>query len=349
MKTPLYELHQTLGAKFTEFAGWSMPLQYQGIVAEHLAVRSRVGVFDVSHMAKWHIGDKAEPILQKLVTSDLSLVQSQQAIYTLCLNEQGGIMDDLILYRAQGGWYVITNAATYGKIKAWFSQHLGAQLQDLTHSQVLLAVQGRGAIPTVSQILDWDLSGLPRFHHLTHDQIFIARTGYTGEDGLEIMLAPDRALRLWQQLFDLGVTPCGLGCRDTLRLEAGLHLYGQDMDDTTTPYAAGLGWTVHLDKGEFIGRTALLSQTLPSHKLVGLRMTGRAIPRHGYPVYYEGAQVGHITSGTFAPSLNYPIAFAYVATPLAQTGQSVAVLIRDQLHSAIVSKRSFYKPLTNKW
>jgi aminomethyltransferase len=353
--TPLFDLHQGQGAKFTSFAGWQMPLQYTGIIAEHQTVRSSVGAFDVSHMAKWQISGAGSAILQTLVPSDLARVQCQQAVYTLLLNEMGGIIDDVVLYRHADGWWMVSNAATYPKVKSWLGDHLGDYLIDLTYEQVLIALQGRAAIATfqslVQAMTDFDLnqlSNLGKFQHCTAQiagsSALIARTGYTGEDGLEVSLPAEAGRSLWQALLDGGVPPCGLGCRDTLRLEAGLHLYGQDMDETTSPISAGLGWTVDFGKGDFIGRSSLLAQGEPSQKLVGLTLTGRHIARHDYPIQAHGETIGKITSGTFSPTLNLPIALGYVSQSFAQIGQELDVLIRDQPHRAIVTKRRFYQP-----
>jgi aminomethyltransferase len=355
-RTPLYDLHVAAGARLVEFGGWEMPVQYKGLVAEHQAVRSQVGMFDVSHMGKLAIaGSDVLPILQKLVPSNLDRLKAGQAQYTVLLNEEGGIIDDVIFYRHannsasnQENWSVIVNAATTAKDIAWLQPHLGDRLVDYSTSQTLIAVQGKTAIATLQPIVNIDLSQLPKFGHTNADILgkscFIARTGYTGEDGCEIMSDIETGQALWQKLSDLGVAPCGLGCRDTLRLEAGMHLYGQDMSDGITPLEADLGWLVHLkEKGDFIGRNVLETQKKNglSRKLVGLELAGRNIARHDYPIFYEGAEVGIVTSGTMSPSLGKAIAFGYVPPNLAKIGQTVQVQIRNKEFPAQVTKRCF--------
>ena len=357
-RTPLYDLHINSGARLVEFGGWEMPVQYKGIIAEHQAVRSQVGMFDVSHMGKLTlIGEGILETLQKLVPSNLARLQAGQAQYTVLLNEQGGIIDDVICYRhasqenSQGNqehWSMIINAATSAKDIAWLKPHFGDRLIDNSQSQTLIAVQGKTAIATVQKITDLDLDKLPRFGHgmgqILGSTGFIARTGYTGEDGCEIMTDVETGKALWQKLLDLGVVPCGLGCRDTLRLEAGMHLYGQDMNDQTTPLEADLNWLVHLkEKGDFIGRAALEQQKQQgvTRKLVGLELAGRNIARHDYPIQYNGETVGIVTSGTMSPTLGKAIAFGYVPIQLAKLGQTVEIQIRNQEFPAQIVKRSF--------
>ncbi len=353
-RTPLYELHINEGARLVEFGGWEMPVQYKGIIAEHQAVRSQVGMFDVSHMGKITLaGEGILEILQKLVPSNLDRLQAGQAQYTVLLNKQGGIIDDVICYRhesegVQEHWSMIINAATSAKDIAWLKPHFGDRLIDNSPSQTLIAVQGKTAIATVQKITDLDLAQLPRFGHSTGQILgstgFIARTGYTGEDGCEIMTDIETGKALWQKLLDLGVVPCGLGCRDTLRLEAGMHLYGQDMNDQITPLEADLNWLVHLkEKGDFIGRAALEQQKREgvTRKLVGLELAGRNIARHDYPINYEGTTVGIVTSGTMSPTLGKAIAFGYVPKHLAKLGQIVQIQIRDKEFPAQIVKRLF--------
>jgi aminomethyltransferase len=353
-RTPLYDLHVAAGSRLVEFGGWEMPVQYKGLVAEHQAVRSQVGMFDVSHMGKLAIaGSDVLATLQKLVPSNLGRLKAGQAQYTVLLNEQGGIIDDVIFYRHentgdQENWSAIINAATTDKDIEWLQPHLGDRLIDHSTSQTLIAVQGKTAIATLQAIVNTDLSQLPKFAHTSADifgkSCFIARTGYTGEDGCEIMSDIETGVALWQKLSELGVAPCGLGCRDTLRLEAGMHLYGQDMNDGITPLEADLGWLVHLkEKGDFMGRNVLENQKKNglSRKLVGLELTGRNIARHDYPIFYEGAEVGIVTSGTMSPSLGKAIAFGYVPPNLAKIGQTVQVQIRNKEFPAQVTKRCF--------
>jgi aminomethyltransferase len=359
-RTPLYELAQQLKARLTSFGGWEMPVQFSGISKEHDAVRNEAGMFDISHMGKFILqGKNLIDKLQYLVPSDLNRLQSGQAQYTVLLNPEGGIIDDIIFYYqgedstgTQRG-VIIVNAATTGKDKAWFLQHLDPNevtFQDVSPHKVLLAIQGPKAIAILQSFVQEDLTPVKAFGHLEATVLgkpaFIARTGYTGEDGFEVMVDPDVGLELWQSLIDAGVVPCGLGARDTLRLEAAMALYGQDIDDTTTPLEAGLGWLVHLDtKGDFIGRSILEKQKASGvqRRLVGLQMQGRNIARHGYQVRSQGVVVGEVTSGTLSPTLGYPIALAYVPTELAAVGQELEVEIRGKAYPAIVVKRPFYR------
>lgn len=359
-QTPLNALHRSLKARMVPFAGWEMPVQYSGINQEHQAVRERVGMFDISHMGKFEItGPEVISRLQKLVPSDLSQLQPGQAQYTVLLNANGGILDDLIIYHqgetAMGEQRIITivNAATTDKDKAWLTAHLdfpGITFTDRSPTQSLLAIQGPMAVKTLQTFVQEDLASVGRFGHLNGTVLgepgFLARTGYTGEDGFEVMVAPEVGQSLWRSLLDAGVTPCGLGARDTLRLEAAMMLYGPDMDESTTPLEAGLGWLVHLDrKGDFLGRSVLeeQQQTGLSRKVVGLQMEGRNIARHDYPVLHDGKPVGMVTSGTLSPTLKRAIALAYVPPELSKVGQELAVEIRGKACPAQVVKRPFYK------
>lgn len=359
-RTPLYTLSLNLNARMTEFSGWEMPVQYTGITREHQAVRTSAGMFDISHMGKFQLtGNDVLGQIQPLVPSDLSRLQPGQAQYTVLLNPQAGIVDDLIFYyqgidpTGQQRWTVIVNAATTQKDKSWMLEHLDLNqihFQDNSTAQTLIAVQGPEAVDRLQSLVKEDLSVVKPFGHLEGTVLgqpgFLARTGYTGEDGFEIMTDPSVGVDLWQTLFDAGVTPCGLGARDTLRLEAAMALYGQDIDDTTTPLEAGLGWLVHLDnKGDFIGRPILEQQKQAGvqQRLVGLQMQGRAIARHGYPVFHDGKPVGEVTSGTQSPTLGQAIALAYVPTALSKPDQSLEVEIRGKRYPAIVVKKPFYR------
>ncbi|GAB4473112.1 MAG: glycine cleavage system aminomethyltransferase GcvT [Elainellaceae cyanobacterium] len=352
-RTPLYDLAIAQKARMTPFSGWEMPVQFSGITQEHQAVRQSVGVFDISHMGKFVLrGDEILAKLQRLVPTDLSGLQRGAAQYTVLLNPQGGIVDDFIIY-AQGADRadLIVNAATTEKDKTWLLEHLsGVELEDLSSDRALLAVQGPEAIATLQKFVAEDLSQVPKFGHLEGSIFgepgFLARTGYTGEDGFEVMVKPDTGRELWRSLLDTGAIPCGLGARDTLRLEAAMALYGQDIDDTTTPLEAGLGWLVHLDKvPDFIGRDVLMRQKQDgvSRRLVGLQLTGRNIARHDYPVLHSGEPIGKVTSGTLSPTLGYPVAMAYVLTDLAKVGQILEVEIRGKSYPATIVKRPFYK------
>ncbi|XGV99714.1 MAG: glycine cleavage system aminomethyltransferase GcvT [Leptolyngbya sp. BL-A-14] len=359
-RTPLFDLGMSLKARMTGFSGWEMPVQYSGIIREHQAVRSTAGMFDISHMGKFVLtGDRLVEHLQTLVPSDLSRLQPGQAQYTVLLNPQAGIVDDLIFYyqglnqAGQQRWFAIVNAGTTLKDKTWMLEHLDQSqftFQDLSTTKILLAVQGPEAVKRLQPFVQEDLTPVPAFGHLEGTVLgqpgFLARTGYTGEDGFEVMVDPVIGVELWRSLLDAGVTPCGLGARDTLRLEAAMALYGQDIDDTTTPLEAGLGWLVHLDsKGDFIGRSVLeqQKQTGVQRRLVGLQMQGRNIARHGYQVFCEGQPVGEVTSGTQSPTLGDAIALAYVPTSLSKVGQVLDVEIRGKRYPATVVKKPFYR------
>lgn len=358
-QTPLLNCHLALKARMVEFGGWTMPIQYQGITAEHHAVRQGVGMFDISHMGKFQLqGTQVFQALQQLVPSNLTLLQPGQAKYTVLLNEQGGIIDDLIIYH-QGNdgsgleqAFLIVNAATTAKDLAWLTAGLAAYDVTLTNQSDengLIAVQGPKAIATLQSLTTADLSAIPNYGHqsitLLDQPAWVARTGYTGEDGFEIMVPAAASEALWKHLLGLGVVPCGLGARDTLRLEAAMALYGQDIDKTVTPLEGGLSWVVHLDKPEFIGREALLAQKekgLPQC-LVGIEMQGRNIARHDYEIWAEDQVIGKVTSGTFSPTLEKAIALAYVPPSFAQIGQPLNVMIRGKACPATVVKRPFYR------
>ncbi|MEO0801231.1 MAG: glycine cleavage system aminomethyltransferase GcvT [Cyanobacteria bacterium J06642_2] len=364
-RTPLFERHLALKAKMVPFSGWEMPVRYQGVMAEHRAVRSRAGVFDISHMGKFVLrGPHVRAQLERIVPSSLAAIQPGQSRYTVMLNERGGIVDDLILYdRGRDRqnpdwecWTTIVNAATTVKDWNWMQQHLSdVTFEDLSGDRVLLAVQGPEAAEILQTLVREPLHEIPRFGHgpvmlsdRSDDVGFIARTGYTGEDGFEVMLPPAAGLELWDRLLAAEVVPCGLGARDTLRLEAALHLYGQDMDDDTTPLEAGLSWLVDWsEERDYIGKSALLEQKQAGvrRRLVGLIMSGREIARSGYEVAHGDAPVGTIVSGTQAPTLGKAIALAYVSPTLAKVGTELNVKIRDRFCPATVVKRPFYRAI----
>jgi aminomethyltransferase len=362
-RTPLYQLALEQKARLTAFSGWEMPVQYSGIGQEHEAVRTSAGMFDISHMGKFAFqGRQLLEHLQPLVPSDLRRLHVGEAQYTVLLNSQAGIIDDIIFYyqgedkAGEQRGMMIVNAATRTRDKALLLANLEAapvDLQDLSKEKVLIAVQGPQAAAYLQPFVQEDLTPIKSFGHLEATVLdqpaFIARTGYTGEDGFEVMVAPEVGVELWRSLLSAGVTPCGLGARDTLRLEAAMALYGQDIYETTTPLEAGLGWVVHLDsKGDFIGRSVLEQQkaTGVERRLVGIEMQGRYIARHGYPVLYEGKPVGEVTSGTLSPTVGKAIALAYVPTPLSKTGQQLEVEIRGKAYPAVVVKKPFYRSKT---
>ena len=343
------------------FAGWEMAVQFSGLVQEHQAVRQRCGLFDISHMGVLRLqGADVKDALQTLVPSDLFRIGSGEATYSVLLNAEGGIRDDLIVYDCGSTeLLLVINAACAQADTTWLRNQLeplGITITDAKGEGVLLALQGPEAAGRLEALCGSSLAGVPRFGHRTLElsglgKAFAARTGYTGEDGFELLLARDAGLALWEQLLQDGVSPCGLGARDTLRLEAAMHLYGQDMDTTTTPLEAGLGWLVHVEMPKpFVGREALERQTAEGvrRRLVGLQLQGRAIPRHGYPVLAGDAAagsepVGEVTSGGWSPCLEAGIALAMVPVELARLGTSLAVEIRGRAEPATVVKRPFYK------
>jgi aminomethyltransferase len=354
-RTPLYDTHVRAGARMVEFAGWEMPVQYEGILAEHEAVRTRVGLFDVSHMGEVVFrGPKALEALSRLFTNDLSKVVDGQAQYGCLCRETGGIVDDVVVYRRGAeDLLVCVNASNRQKDFEWLAGHApGVDVKNESDAWGQLALQGPLAAQLLQRLTNVNLSVMKPYRHAAGEvaglQCLVARTGYTGEDGFELFCAADEAPRLWGELMEAGrhekVQPAGLGARDSLRLEMAYRLYGSDMDDATTPLEAGLGWVVKLDKGEFIGREALLRQKEQglARKLVGFVLTDPGIARHGYPVVQEGRTVGQVTSGTRSPSLEIPIGLAYVPPALAAEGATFAIEIRGRAAAARAVKTPFY-------
>jgi aminomethyltransferase len=349
-RTPLYQQSIELKGRMTAFAGWEMAVQFSGLTNEHQAVRSNAGMFDISHMGKFFSPDpNSISLLQQLVPSDLSKLQVGQAQYTVLLNEQAGVIDDIIVYlEADGQVTLIVNAATKDADLQWLRKYI-LDIQDLSADLALIAVQGPQAVNILQDFVDGSITHLPNFGHCRTQvygtEAFIARTGYTGEDGCEVMLPPAAAVKLWQELIAAGVTPCGLGARDTLRLEAAMCLYGQELSNTINPLEAGLNWLVHLDKPNFIGRDVLVTAKEQGlqRRIVGLELDGRHIARHDYPIYHQGEQVGIVTSGTLSPTLGKPIALGYVPTALSKLGQELMIEIRGQQYPARVVKKPFYK------
>ncbi len=363
LHTPLHAAARAAGGRMVPFAGWEMAVQYAGLVSEHQAVRRHCGLFDISHMGVLELrGDGVKDALQALVPTDLFRIGPDEACYTVLLNEGGGIRDDLIVYDrgAVAGegetLLLVINAACAASDTAWLRSQLepqGIRLRDAKGEGVLLALQGPEAAARLENLAHASLSGLPRFGHRDLElpgigQAFVARTGYTGEDGFELLLGREAGVALWERLLAEGVAPCGLGARDSLRLEAAMPLYGQDITADTTPLEAGLGWLVHLEMPRpFIGREVLERQSAEGvqQRLVGLELSGRAIPRHDYPVLAAegGAPVGRVTSGGWSPSLERGIALAYVPADLARVGTALAVEIRGRAEAAVVVKRPFYR------
>ncbi len=366
-RTPLYKECLDAGGRMVPFAGWEMPVQFSSVIKEHQAVRNQSGMFDISHMGIIRIeGTNAKQHLQKLVPSDLQRIGKGEACYSVLLNENGGILDDLIIYDLgiskdnQEMLLLIINAACTDTDTEWIKQHLspeGISISKEKENYIFLAIQGPKSCTLLQGLTEEPVINMPAFSHKNiclnelngndSNSTFISRTGYTGEIGFELLLTEEMGRTLWFKLLELGVTPCGLGCRDTLRLEAGFHLYGKEMDSSTTPFEAGLGWLVHLEMpSEFIGRKVLETQTKTGvhRRLVGLELEGKAIARNNYDVFHEEKLVGKITSGSWSPTLNKAIAMAYVPQTLASLGNKLEVEIRGKKHLATLIKRPFYRP-----
>ncbi|MDQ4106526.1 MAG: glycine cleavage system aminomethyltransferase GcvT [Actinomycetota bacterium] len=350
-RTPLYEEHEKLGAKLVDFAGYEMPVQYAGIKAEHEAVRTRAGLFDVSHMGEVVFrGPDAEGAVQRLVTRDVARLEAGQAGYCAVCYEDGGTVDDVLVYKRPEDFLIVVNAANREKDLEHFrrnTEDLEVEVADESDGWALLALQGPEAASILQGFTDEHLSKVKPFRFFEGEvdgaPAIISRTGYTGEDGFELYVGPDAAPGIWRALVGAGATPAGLGARDTLRLEAGMCLYGNELNADTTPLEAGIGFAVHLDKEEeFIGQEALRAQREEGlrKKLVGFEVEGRGIARHGYPVRVDGETVGEVTSGTLSPTLNKAIGLALVAPGVEDTFE---VEVRGRFVEARVVPLPFYK------
>jgi aminomethyltransferase len=363
-RTPLYEAHKQLGARLIDFGGWLMPVQYAtGIIDEHRATRGAVGVFDVSHMGEIHFrGPRALEAVQRLVTNDVGKLADGRALYTVACYPSGGIVDDLIVYRVKADHVaVVVNAANIDKDRAWFVENVAGacDVADASDETALVSFQGPKAVAALAPLTSAPIAALRPFSFMTDVEVagraaWIARTGYTGEDGFEIFCRAEDAAAVWGALLEAaaahGGKPVGLGARDTLRLEARLSLYGNDITAETTPLEAGLGWVVKLDAVDFIGKEALLKQRAEGlrRKLVGFVMVGRGIARHGYPILAAGAApgaeaIGEVTSGTFGPTVETAIGLGYVPPAHAEPGARLLVDCRGKPTEAEVVKGAFYR------
>jgi len=356
-KTPLYEAHLELNAKMVPFAGWEMPVQYRGIMEEHCAVRQKAGLFDVSHMGEIRLkGPRALELVQKLTTNDVSRLKAGQAQYSTVLNERGGIIDDLIVYRlGEEEFFIVPNASNAEKVFRWMKEReiAGAEISDECHRWGEIALQGPQSQELLQKIVSLDLSKLSYFYisegQVAGIPVMIARTGYTGEDGFEIFSAWEHAPSIWKALLDTGkdlpLEPCGLGARNTLRLEMKYALHGNDIDETTNPLEAGLGWVVKLDKGDFVGKSALLKAKEEGLKrrLIGFELLEPGVPREHYPVVTTERQIGTVTSGAFAPWLKKGIGMAYVEMGYHQVGAEFYIKIREKAVRARVVETPFWK------
>jgi aminomethyltransferase len=352
----LNDLHISLGAKMVPFAGYNMPVQYTNLIQEHQQVRNSVGVFDVSHMGEFYLkGEKALDLIQKVTSNDASKLTDGKVQYSCLPNDKGGIVDDLLVYRyAADEYYLVVNASNIEKDWNWISSHntYGVEMQNISDQYSLLAVQGPNAIKALQKLTTVDLSSLEYYSFTIGaiaglENVIISNTGYTGAGGFELYVMNNDARKLWDAVFEagaeFGILPCGLGARDTLRLEMGFCLYGNDIDDTTSPIEAGLGWITKFTK-DFINADyhKNLKENGVSRKLVGFEMIDRGIPRQHYPIQdAEGNVIGEATSGTQSPSLNKGIGMGYVKTEFAKAGTEIFINIRDKAIKAQVVKLPF--------
>ena len=357
--TSLHARHRASGARMTPFAGWDMPVEYTGITQEHMAVRTAAGVFDVSHMGQIEVAGKAAlAAVQRISCNDASRLELGRAQYSGLLSPEGTFLDDLVVYRlGPSHFMLVVNAANVAADYAWIAEQAAAvgdvAVVDSSSRYALIAIQGPAALDTLQPLTGAHLSGVP-YYGFTYGEVanaraLISRTGYTGEDGFEIFVPPNTADKVWQAVLqsgaDHGVIPCGLGARDTLRLEAGMRLHGQDIDATTTPLEAGLGWIVGWNKPSFIGAEALAAQKAAgtTRRLVGFELTERGIARHGHIVVHNGAPVGLVTSGTQTPFLKKAVGMAYVPQHLSAVGTPLEIDIRGKITPGVVTALPFYK------
>jgi len=360
--TPLRDVHVKAGAKMVPFGGWDMPVQYTGIIDEHRTVRGAVGLFDISHMGEFEVrGADALASVQRLCTNDASTLAIGQVQYAALCYPEGGIVDDLTVYRlAPDHFMLVVNASNIDKDWAWVTSHSEgrAQWTNVSDETALLAVQGPKAEGLVGRLADRDVTGID-YYHFARGKVagvegLVSRTGYTGEDGFELYVAAGQAERLWSALLEAGrgdgIKPIGLGARDTLRLEMKYALYGNDIDQTTNPLEAGLGWVVKPAKGEFIGRAPIekVKAEGPRRKLVGFEMVDRAVARHGYRLLKGGAEIGGVTSGSYGPQVDRYIGVGYVPTAYSKVGDEIEVEVRGKAQRAKVVQTPFYPPKVKK-
>lgn len=350
--TPLRDEHVSLGAKMVEFAGWQMPVEYEGLRAEHQAVRERVGIFDVSHMGEIRVsGPKALETLQWVTTNDVAKLKSGEAQYTLLPNFEGGLVDDLIVYcvKPNEEYFLCVNASNTDADFAWITENnRGAVLKNESAQWGQVAVQGPQAVALTEKVFGSPLADIKTFNFAVKPfagaMCILARTGYTGEDGFEIFVPKDKTVELWRALHKAGATPAGLGARDTLRTEMKYSLYGHEIDAVTNPYSSGLGWVIKPDKKDFIGRAAMVSgkEKGLKQKLIGFKMVERGIPRQGYKLFsLDDREMGYVTSGTVSPTLNENIGIGYVDANLAAEGTEFSVEMRGRKVRARVCKTPF--------
>jgi aminomethyltransferase len=358
-QTELYARHSELGGRIIEFGGWLLPVQYPtGPLKEHHTVRRAAGLFDIDHMGQLVVkGPEALPYLQRLVTMDVARMSTGEAHYSLVCYEDGGVVDDIFIYRLPDRYFIAVNAANADKDTLWFKYQLGgfqATVDNVSEATYMLALQGPQAEAILQQLTSAQLGKLP-YHRATENKVagvpaLIARTGYTGEDGFELFFPREKAVLLWDRIMEvgtpLGLQAIGLAARDSLRFEAKMPLYGQEIGPEINPLRAGLGWAVGFDKGEFLGREALLKVKLEGSptRLVGLEMIDKGVPRHGYPVAVDGSAIGEVTTGMFAPTLGRYLALAYVPAAQSAVGTEMQVIIRGSAKRAKVVRTPFYTP-----
>lgn len=357
-RTPFYEKHVEHNGMLIDFGGWELPVEYTGIIPEHEAVRSKAGLFDVSHMGEVTVvGKDAEAYIQKMITNDISTMEPYQIYYSPMCYEDGGVVDDLLVYKYNTQkYFIVINAANTEKDVAWFLSHVTEDVvvEDVSAKYAQLALQGPLAQVILQKLTDKNLDEIKFFHFcdsvmLGTVEAFVSRNGYTGEDGFEILIAPKDAGILWDAIMaagkDEGLIPCGLGARDTLRFEACLPLYGHEITDSISPLEAGLGYFVKLDKEDFIGRDALRRQNEQglTRKLCGIEMVDRGIPRAGYPIFDGDFQIGHVTTGSYSPTLKKNIGLVLLETPYTTLDTIVEVGIREKRLKAKVVPKTFYQ------
>ncbi|MCH8829713.1 MAG: glycine cleavage system aminomethyltransferase GcvT [Planctomycetes bacterium] len=357
MKTACYDWHASHGGRMVDFAGWQMPVQYTTIIEEHHAVRQAAGLFDIAHMGRLIFrGPDACRLLDRVISNDATKLEVGQIRYALVTNENGCILDDVLAYRLADAYLLVVNASNREKIVHWIEQHregFDVSVEDVTTKQFMLAIQGPLAGDILNPLTSTDVTSLKYYFGIETQVLgtdaFVSRTGYTGEDGFEVIVPVERAVELWQTLIDSGkdrgLKPAGLGCRDTLRLEAAMPLYGHEMDESVDPWTAGLGFGVRLKAGDFIGKAALTAaKEKPRLKQrVGLELEGKRIAREGAAVYLDGENVGTVTSGTFSPTLEKPIAMAYLPPENAAAGTVVEIDVRGKRVPAVIVALPFYK------
>ncbi len=352
-RTALFDWHAAHGARMVDFAGWDMPVQYTGIVEEHQIVRTAAGLFDISHMGRLSFGGPdALSLIEHVFTNNAATMKDFQVRYGLICNPQGGVRDDVLVYRWPYGWAMVVNASNRAKILDWLQEHKGSRnvdIMDQTTTTCMVAAQGPKAVELCKGLTDADAGTLAYYHaaptRCMGQRCVISRTGYTGEDGVEIMIGNEHGVALWEELIRRGAKPCGLGARDTLRLEAAMPLYGHELTEEIDPLQAGLAWAVKRDKEDYIGRDALrrLRDDPTRRKRVGLELSGKRIAREGFVVLAGGPEVGRVTSGTFAPTLQKSLAMAYVDPAHTTPGTRLEVDIRGKSEPATVVPLPFYR------